>query len=59
METLQQKIASKFLATLRDGKALDDSKVEQLPELLANSKKPPKADDFIKIFTAPVGGDVK
>jgi hypothetical protein len=58
METLQQKIASKFIATLRDGKALDVSKVEQLQELLANSKKP-KADDFIKIFTAPVGGDVK
>jgi hypothetical protein len=58
METLQQKIAIKFIATLRDGKVLDVSKVEQLQELLANSKKP-KADDFIKIFTAPVGGDVK
>ena len=58
METLQQKIASKFLATLRDGKALDVSKLEQLQKLLDDSKKP-KADDFIKIFTAPVGGDVK
>ncbi len=58
METLQQKIASKFLATLREGKALDDSKLEQLQTLLADSKKP-KSDDFIKIFTAPAGGDVK
>ena len=35
METLQQKIAGKFIATLREGKALDDSKVEQLEKLLA------------------------
>lgn len=58
MGTLQEKIASKFLATLREGKALDGSKLEQLEKLLANSKKP-KSDDFIKIFTTPAGGDVK
>jgi hypothetical protein len=58
MGTLQEKIAAKFLETLREGKALDDSKLEQLEKLLAQSKKP-KSDDFIKIFTAPVGGDVK
>jgi hypothetical protein len=58
MGTLQEKIAGKFLETLREGKALDDSKLEQLEKLLAQSKKP-KSDDFIKIFTAPVGGDVK
>jgi len=58
METLRQKIASKFLATLREGKALDENKVEQLRKLLADSKKP-KPDDFIKIFAAPAGGDVK
>jgi hypothetical protein len=58
METLQEKIAGKFLATLREGKALDESKLEQLEKLLDDSKKP-KSDDFIKIFTAPAGGDVK
>jgi hypothetical protein len=58
METLQQKIAGKFLATLREGKAMDENKLEQLEKLLGNSKKP-KSDDFIKIFTAPAGGDVK
>ena len=57
METLQQKIANKFLATLCEGKALDENKVEQLRKLLADSKKP-KSDDFIKIFSAPAGGDV-
>jgi hypothetical protein len=58
MGTLQEKIANKFLATLRGGKALDDGKLEQLEKLLANRKKP-KSDDFIKIFTTPIGGDVK
>lgn len=58
MGTLQEKIAGKFLATLREGKSLDDSKLKQLEKLLASSKKP-KADDFIKIFAAPAGGDVK
>jgi hypothetical protein len=58
MRTLQEKIASKFLSTLREGKALDDGKLDQLEKLLANSKKP-KSDDFIKIFTTPAGGDVK
>jgi hypothetical protein len=58
MATLQQNVAEKFLAKLKDGKSLDDEKVEQLRKLLADSKKP-KAEDFIKIFTAPAGGDVK
>ena len=58
MGTLQEKIAGKFLETLRERKAFDDGKLEQLEKLLAQSKKP-KSDDFIKIFTAPVGGDVK
>lgn len=58
METLQKKIAGKFLATLSVGKSVDADKIEQLRKLLADSKKP-KADDFIKIFTAPAGGDVK
>jgi hypothetical protein len=56
--TLQQNVAEKFLAKLKDGKSLDDEKVEQLRKLLTDSKKP-KAEDFIKIFTAPAGGDVK
>jgi hypothetical protein len=58
MATLQQNVAEKFLAKLKDGKSLDDEKVEQLRKLLTDSKKP-KAEDFIKIFTAPAGGDVK
>lgn len=58
MGTLQNKIADKFLATLRDGKILDDAKVEEVKKLLTSTKKP-KADDFIKIFTTPTDGEVK
>jgi hypothetical protein len=58
MATLQQIVAEKFLGKLKEGKELDAEKVEQLRKLLADSKKP-KAEDFIKVFTAPAGGDVK
>lgn len=55
---MQQKVAEKFLARLKEGKDLDPEKIGQLRKLLADSKKP-KAEDFIKVFTAPAGGDVK
>jgi hypothetical protein len=58
MPTLQQTIAEKFFAKLSEGKAMDSEKIEQLRSLLAGSKKP-KAEDFVKIFTLPAGGDVK
>jgi hypothetical protein len=58
MPTLQQQIAEKFLAKLANAKDVDAEKIDQLRILLANSKKP-KADDFVKIFTLPAGGDLK
>ena len=58
MLTLQEQIAEKFLAKLADSKGVDAEKIDQLRILLANSKKP-KADDFVKIFTLPAGGDLK
>lgn len=58
MPTLQQNIASKFLSTLLEEQKVDTEKIEQIRKLLANGKKP-KADDFVKIFSSPVGGDVK
>ena len=58
MATLQQKIADKFLATLTEGQTVDAERIEQIRKLLAPSKKP-KAEDFIKIFSEPSGGDVK
>lgn len=58
METLQQRVASKFLASLTEHNALDQNKIDELRQLIGHGKKP-KADDFIKIFTTPAGGDVK
>jgi hypothetical protein len=53
MGTLHQKIAKKFVSLLADGKEVDPEKIEQIRKLLTNGKKP-KADDFVKIFSAPV-----
>jgi hypothetical protein len=59
MATLQQQIAEKFLAKLAHAKAVDAEKLDQLRTLLTDSGKKLKADDFVKIFSAPAGGDVK
>jgi hypothetical protein len=58
MATLQQQIAEKFLAKLAESKDVDAGKIEQLKKLLADTKKL-KADDFVKVFSAPADGDVK
>jgi hypothetical protein len=58
MPTLQQQIAEKFLGKLAESKSVDAEKIDQLRALLAESKKP-KADDFVKIFTIPAGGELK
>ena len=58
MLTLQQQIADKFLAKLAESGTLDAERTEQLRVLLAGKKKV-KADDLVKLFSAPVGGDIK
>ena len=58
MATLQQKIAEKFLAKLADSKDVDGAKLDQLRSLLADGKKP-KAEDLVRIFSLPAGGDLK
>jgi hypothetical protein len=58
MATLQQQIAEKFLAKLAESKVLDAERIDQLRILLADSKKL-KADEFVKIFSLPAGGDLK
>jgi hypothetical protein len=58
MATLQQQIAETFLAKLADSKQLDADKIEQLKKLLADSKKL-KAEEFVKVFSLPAGGDIK
>ena len=58
MPTLQQQIAEKFLAKLTKSKKVDADKIDQLRTLLADSKKL-KADEFVKVFSQPAGGDLK
>jgi hypothetical protein len=57
MATLRQLIAETFLAKLAESKQVDAGKIEQLRSLLSDSKKV-KADDLVKIFSVPAGGDV-
>ncbi len=58
MPTLQQTIVAKFLAKLAEADDVDAKKIEQLRILLGHDKKA-KAEDFVNIFAAPAGGDVK
>lgn len=58
MANLQKNIVVKFLATLSEGAEVDSEKIEKIRKLLEGGKKP-KADDFIRIFSTPTGGDVR
>ena len=58
MATLQKQIADKFLSRLESQDDLNAEKIEQLRCLLAGGKKL-KADDLVKIFSLPAGGDLK
>lgn len=58
MATLYQQIAEKFFAKLAESKDADAGRIDQLRVLLADGKKV-KSEDFVKIFSAPSGGDLK
>ena len=58
MSTLQQSIAEKFLAKLAQSKDLHSETIDQLRVLMATGKKP-KADEIVKLFQHPGGGDIK
>ena len=58
MATLQQDIAEKFLAALAQNKEFDADKIAQMRLLLARGKKP-RPDEFARVFTTPIGGEVK
>jgi hypothetical protein len=58
MSTLQIQIVEKFLAKLAESKDLHSETIDQLRTLLAVGKKP-KADEIVKIFQHPGGGDIK
>jgi hypothetical protein len=58
MPTLQQLITEKFVSRLKVGKGLEEHALKQLSDLFCAGKKI-KADDLVKIFTSPPGGEVK
>lgn len=58
MATLEKQIADKFLARLAKSPDLDAEKIEQLRAALSETKKL-KAEDLVKIFSLPSGGDLK
>ena len=58
MTTLQKKITDKFLEKLTESTDVDSAKIMHLRQLLLNNEKKPKAEDFMKIFSLPVGSDI-
>lgn len=55
---LQHDIAQTFLEKLKESPDVTPEMVDALRELLSAEKKL-KADDFVKVFSPPAGGDVK
>ena len=58
MVTLDKQIADIFLTKLAQSKDVDAAVIEQLRILFAAGKKL-RADDIVRIFSTPVGGDLK
>jgi hypothetical protein len=58
MLTLYQQIAEKFLSRLAESKEADTNRIDLLRRALADGKRV-KAEYFVKIFSAPAGGDLK
>jgi hypothetical protein len=58
MPTLQQQIAEKFVSKLAESDDVDVATIEKI-RMLFSENKIIKAEDFIKIFTPPLGEDVK
>lgn len=56
--TVQQQIVQKFLAKLEQCDDVDAGKIDQLRALLAEGKRL-KAEDFVKLFSLPAGGDLE
>jgi hypothetical protein len=58
MPTLEQQIGEKFLNKLAETGEVDAAKIDKLRVLLSDNKRV-KPEDFIKIFAAPAGEDLK
>ena len=58
MPTLQQQVTEKFLTKLAETDTLEPERIEELRALLAGGKKV-KAEELVKLFSSPAGGDIK
>lgn len=58
MAKLQDAIADTFLKKLKESPDVTPEMVDGLRKLLS-AKKKLKADDMVKVFSPPAGGDVK
>ena len=58
MTTVPKQIAERFLEKLAETKAVDGEQIEKIRDLLMEGKKL-KAEDLVKIFSLPAGGDLK
>lgn len=58
MATLQDEIADTFFEMLRDSPVVTPAMVDGLRELLS-TKKRLTADDLVRVFSSPRGGDVE
>ena len=58
MAKLQTEIADTFLEKLGESTDLTTEMVDRLRELFS-AKKKLKPDDLVKVFSPPLGGDVK
>jgi hypothetical protein len=56
MATLQKQIADKFLEDLSHGKDVDAAQIDEIRKLFSGDKKI-KAEDLVKVFSLPHGGD--
>jgi hypothetical protein len=58
MATIQQQITEKFVAKLALSNDVDVETIEALRKLLSDGRKL-KADEFVRIFSRPAGGDLE
>ncbi len=58
MVKLQNEIADAFLAKLKASPDVKPKMICEIRKLLSSNKKL-KADDLVKVFSPPTGGDVK
>jgi preprotein translocase subunit Sss1 len=58
MAKLQEQIVEKYLAALAESGEIDSEKIDQIRKILMRDKRP-KPEEFVRIFTAPIGGEIK